>query len=167
MTKTPAKFQKDRLKSVRGVVSTNYPSHCVYWRTDKPTLIVPFRLKSGDNKGADRRIDTWMGKHNTICTILFIVWFGHVTEVTSEISNLTVSYHEKVWKTWKWNDLCWVPVLGFNDMSTLVGYFIREREKRDSRGDEREGQRRKRNRNESEETEEIKTFPFYPYLLHG
>ena len=33
-------------------------------------------------------------------------------------------------------------MLGFNDMSTLVGHFVssaREREKRDSRGDEREG----------------------------
>ena len=32
-------------------------------------------------------------------------------------------------------------VLGFNDMSTLVGHFVsspREREKRDSKGDERE-----------------------------
>ena len=40
--------------------------------------------------------------------------------------------------------------------------FPREREKRDrrdSRGDEREGQARKRNRNERGETEEIKTFP--------
>ena len=48
-------------------------------------------------------------------------------------------------------------VLGFNDTSTLEGLFVsspREREKRDrrdSRGDEKEGQRRKRNRNESEE----------------
>ena len=56
-------------------------------------------------------------------------------------------------------------VLGFNDLSTLVGHFVsspREREKtnrRDSGRDEREGQGRKRNRNESEETEEIKTFP--------
>ena len=56
-------------------------------------------------------------------------------------------------------------VLGFNDMSTLVGHFVsspREREKRDRRdssGDEREGERRKRNRNESEKTEEIKTPP--------
>ena len=61
-------------------------------------------------------------------------------------------------------------VLGFNDMSTLVGHFVSsptEREKRDSRGDERKGQGRKRNRNESEETVEIKTFPFYPYLLQG
>ena len=63
--------------------------------------------------------------------------------------------------------------LGFNDTSTLVGHFVsspREREKRyrrDSRGDEREGQGRKRNRNESEETEEIKTFPLYPCLLKG
>ena len=58
-------------------------------------------------------------------------------------------------------------MLGFNDMSTLVGHFVsspREREKRDrrnSRGDEREEQGRKRTRNESEETEEIKTFPLY------
>ena len=42
-------------------------------------------------------------------------------------------------------------VLGFNDTSTLEGHFVsspREREKRDrreSRGDEREGQGRKRN----------------------
>ena len=54
-------------------------------------------------------------------------------------------------------------MLGFNEMSTLVGHFVsspREREKRDrrhSRRDEREEQGRKRNRNESEETEEIKT----------
>ena len=61
-------------------------------------------------------------------------------------------------------------VLVFNDMSTLVGYFVsspREREKTDSRGDEREGQGRKTKRNESKETAEIKTFPFYPYLLQG
>ena len=67
----------------------------------------------------------------------------------------------------------WLTVLGFIDMSTLVGHFVlspREREKRDkrdSRRDEREGPGRKRNRNESEETEEMKTFPFYPYLLQG
>ena len=60
-------------------------------------------------------------------------------------------------------------VLGFKDMSTLVGHFVsfpRERAKRD-RGDERGGQGRKRNKNESEETEEIKTSPLYPYLLQG
>ena len=53
-------------------------------------------------------------------------------------------------------------MLGFKDTSTLVGHFVSsssEREKRDNRGDEREGQGRKRNRNESKETEEIKTFP--------
>ena len=49
-------------------------------------------------------------------------------------------------------------MLGFNDMSTLVGDFVscpKEREKRyrtDSRRDEREEQGRKRNRNESKET---------------
>ena len=46
-----------------------------------------------------------------------------------------------------------------------MGHFVsspREREKRDSRGDDREGQGRKRNRNESVETEEIKTFPPLP-----
>ena len=58
-----------------------------------------------------------------------------------------------------------MTVLGFNDTSTLVGHFVlspREREKRDrrdSRGDETEGQGRKWNRNESEETEEIKHSP--------
>ena len=58
-------------------------------------------------------------------------------------------------------------MLGFNDTSTFVGHFVsspREREKRDrrnSRGDEREGLGRKRNRNESEGTEEIKKYsPF-------
>ena len=64
-------------------------------------------------------------------------------------------------------------MLGFNNTSTLVGHSVlspRERDKRDrrySKGDEREGQGRKRNRNESEETEEIKAFPLYPYLLQG
>ena len=51
-----------------------------------------------------------------------------------------------------------------------MGHFVlspREREKKDSRGDDREGQGLKRNRNESKETEEIKTFPIYPYLLQG
>ena len=63
-------------------------------------------------------------------------------------------------------------VLGFNNKSTLVGHFVsspREREKRDrrdSRGNEREGQG-ERKMNDSEETEEIKTFPLYPYLLQG
>ena len=44
----------------------------------------------------------------------------------------------------------------------------REREKRDrrdSRGDEREGPGSKRNRNESEEIEEIKTFSQYPFCF--
>ena len=51
-------------------------------------------------------------------------------------------------------------MLGFNDTSILVGYFVsspREmemRDRRDSRGDEREGQERKRKMNESEEIEE-------------
>ena len=58
--------------------------------------------------------------------------------------------------------------LGFKDMSTLVGQFVsssRDREKRDrreNRGDEREGQGRKRKMNESEETEEIKNSPPLP-----
>ena len=53
-----------------------------------------------------------------------------------------------------------------------MGHFVssqREREKRDRRdsnGDEREGQGRKRKLNESEETVEIKkNIPIYPYLL--
>ena len=49
-------------------------------------------------------------------------------------------------------------MLGFNDTSTLAGHFVsspREREKtdrRESRGDEREGKRIKRKMDESEET---------------
>ena len=60
-------------------------------------------------------------------------------------------------------------MLGFNDTSTLVGHFVsslteREiRDRRNSRGDEREGQGRKRNRNESEEIEDL----LYPYMLQG
>ena len=56
-------------------------------------------------------------------------------------------------------------VLGFNDTSTLVGHFVfshRERgkrDRRDSRGDEREGQGRRRKMNESEETEEVNASP--------
>ena len=44
---------------------------------------------------------------------------------------------------------------------------MEKRDRRDSRGDEREGQGRKRIKNESEETEEIIAFPLYPYLLQG
>ena len=53
-------------------------------------------------------------------------------------------------------------VLRFNDTSIIVGHFVsspRKREKRDrkdSRGDEREGQGRKRIRNESEECKQKK-----------
>ena len=43
----------------------------------------------------------------------------------------------------------------------------KKRDRRDSGGDEREGQGRKRKMNASEETEEIKTTPLYPYLLQG
>ena len=55
-------------------------------------------------------------------------------------------------------------VLGLNDTSALVGHFVsspREREKRDrrdSRGDEREGKGKKREMKENEGTEEIITF---------
>ena len=55
------------------------------------------------------------------------------------------------------NLMMMMMMLGFNDSSTLLGHFVlspREREKRDSRGNEREGQGRKRNRKKSEETEE-------------
>ena len=60
-------------------------------------------------------------------------------------------------------------VLEFNDTSILVGHFVsspREKENRDSRGDEREG-KGERKMNDSEETDEIKTFLLYPYLLQG
>ena len=59
-------------------------------------------------------------------------------------------------------------MMGFGETSTLVGHFVsspRTREKsdrRDNRGNEREGQGKQRNRNETEETAEIRTFPLYP-----
>ena len=62
-------------------------------------------------------------------------------------------------------------MLEFNHKSTLVSHFVlspREKEKRDrkdSRGDERD--RREMKMNDNEETEEIKTFPLYSYLLQG
>ena len=54
--------------------------------------------------------------------------------------------------------------VGFNDTSTLVSHFVssprgrEKRDRRDSRGDEREGQGITRKINESEKKEEIKTF---------
>ena len=66
----------------------------------------------------------------------------------------------------------WLIVLGFNDMSNLMGHFVssppRERGKRDRRvssGDERERLGRKRIRNQIGETEEIKNISLYTYLL--
>ena len=59
-------------------------------------------------------------------------------------------------------------MLGFNDTSTLDGHFVssprvwEKRVRRDSRGDEREGQGRKKKMNESEDTEEIKHAPSTP-----
>ena len=53
-------------------------------------------------------------------------------------------------------------MLCFSDMSTLLGHFVsspRKKQKRASRGDEREGQGGKRNRKVREETKEVKTFP--------
>ena len=53
--------------------------------------------------------------------------------------------------------MCLLIVFGFNGTSTLVGHFVsspregEKRERRDSRGDEREGQGRKREMKESEE----------------
>ena len=61
-----------------------------------------------------------------------------------------------------------IDLLGFNDTSTLMGHFVSSpRDRRNRRGDEREGQRRTRNRNGSEETDEIKMFLLYPYLVQG
>ena len=58
-------------------------------------------------------------------------------------------------------------VFGFNDTWVILCRLPEEREKRDRRGDERDGQRRKREMKESKGTEEITTFPFYHYLLQG
>ena len=66
------------------------------------------------------------------------------------MSTNNICFYGEIWKISQ-NCLC-LFVLGFNDTSSLVGHFVsspREREKRDrrdSRGDEREGQERKVNK---------------------
>ena len=64
--------------------------------------------------------------------------------------------------------LCW----GLRHVNHCVSFCVvsqrkGEKEKRDSREDEREGQGRSRKMNESEETVEVKPFPLYPHLLNG
>ena len=62
---------------------------------------------------------------------------------------------------------------GLMKCQIFVGHFVsspskrEKRDRRDSRGDETEGQGRKRKMKESEGTEEITTFTLYPYLLQG
>ena len=62
-------------------------------------------------------------------------------------------------------------MLGFNDTPTFVGNFVsspREKEgrdRKDSRGDERDRQGTKKKISEGEETEEIILFLLYSYLL--
>ena len=82
-----------------------------------------------------------------------ICWPQEQSKVGEKESSMSQFMQDRVF----W--LCW----GLT--STIVGHFLsspREREKRhrrDSRGDEREGQGWKRNRNGSEDTEEIKNSP--------
>ena len=57
MTKTPAKFQKDQLKTVRGVASTSYPSHCVYGQMVEPVFgFDPRRGRQHSFAEIDRKI---------------------------------------------------------------------------------------------------------------
>ena len=62
-------------------------------------------------------------------------------------------------------------LLGFNDTSTLVGHFVsspretEKRDRRDSRGDEREG--RKKGTGMKRRNRRNKNIPLYPYLLQG
>ena len=106
------------------------------------------------------------------------IWWGWTewcTEERNQVKNdrrkewlkvRQIQYSPIVWKR-GYNNIVFVIcllsrliVLGFNNTSTLVGHFMsfpRERKKtdrRDIRGEKREGQGRKRNRNESEEAEE-------------
>ena len=77
-----------------------------------------------------------------------------------EKRNYKISITQNGYKIPSTAKLCW----GLTTCQPLGGHFVsspREREKRDSRGDEREGQGRKRNRNEKK-SEEIKTFPPIP-----
>ena len=59
-------------------------------------------------------------------------------------------------------------MLGFNDMSTLVGHFVLSpRERRKDIEEIIEEMKERDREEESKGTEEIKAFPLYPYLLQG
>ena len=80
MPKTPAMFQKDQYKTVRGVAPTSYPSHCVYGRTDsrndgRTNLIVgdnevtmerPKSQSKGSNIGLTLNSFTATGENNRL-----------------------------------------------------------------------------------------------------
>ena len=73
---------------------------------------------------------------------------------TKEYRNILV----KVWDNYLQFSIKLI-VLGFNDTSTLFGHFVsspRKREKRDRRGDEREGQGRERDREEKGTGKKVK-----------
>ena len=71
MINTSARFQKDRLKTIRGIVSTSYTSHCVAWRTESRTdgrthfnrmfmLITAFVVR-GTHSAVNKDICKWIG----------------------------------------------------------------------------------------------------------
>ena len=138
---------------------TDNPLYTALWRhSDKNSAAINIRyLHFIQTRGLISLVNADHGD-NSLKEILVFVYYGSI--VNNRPSNLPITQRRLI-------------VLWFNDTSTLVGHCVtspRKREKRnrrDSRGDKREGQGRKRNRNECEETEEIKTFPLYPYLLQG
>ena len=83
------------------------------------------------------------------------VWKSQRNQICNIMTFWLVTCPDWPFSTWilgKYDTLShlgfWLIVLGFNDTSTLVGHFVSsptEREKRDRRGGEREGQGRKEN----------------------
>ena len=145
--------------------------HLISWENNYITILVALPTEEKNNKQTDY---DWLfmrnkEKNNLLHAhpsrfqwkSIFTTLYEPNNPKRPEISTVTryrATFYSLHTGTWL------IDSVGFNDTSTLVGHFVkspREREKRnrrDSRGDEREVQGRKRNRNESEETEEIKTF---------
>ena len=96
------------------------------------------------------------------CFHCFIDGWEHIKQQITLIDSFIID------KWWPINLLCW-GLTAHQPLWVILCHLPEKgrRDRRDSRRDERDGQGRKRYRNEIEETEEIKTFPLYPYLLHG
>ena len=124
------------------IFMTNYKDKKCYWNT----LITYITNRGILHRHCFTKMNLWDGFEPVLKEYYN---FQAVTYI--KIASWYLSYCEASWYTYRirrWL-YCFLIELGFNDTSTLEGHFVlspRESEKRDridSTGDEREGQRRK------------------------